>query len=401
MTSRLRCFFDIKIDGNDVGRIVFELFNDTCPRTCENFRCLCTGEKGRGLTLYKKLYYKGCHFHRVVKNFMIQSGDFTEGNGTGGESIYGGTFNDENFQIQHDRPYLLSMANRGPNTNGSQFFITTSEASHLDGKHVVFGHVVSGQQVVDTIENVSVDPNNSRPLKDIVISHCGQLVLISKSHKKKKHKISTGDESENEQGSESSPSSNDDEKKEKKVKRKKKEKHQRKKEAKRLAKLNVEEENKPDETTNNILKESSEISGRDIMGLKTTILLEEIPEIPAHKFLMRPTLNDNNNNNNNEISNTRPTNYRSSKKIDSSGRPVKGRGFMRYTGKSHSRSRTPPHWRLAVEDRKRFSDINEYRKQNTNENNYKHKRIDDEKNDYNREDRHLRRQEKRKDDNDD
>ncbi|CAF3611172.1 unnamed protein product [Rotaria socialis] len=133
MTSRLRCFFDIKIDGNDAGRIVFELYNDECPRTCENFRCLCTGEKGRGLTLYKKLYYKGCCFHRVVKNFMIQSGDFTEGNGTGGESIYGGTFNDENFQFKHDRPYLLSMANRGPHTNGSQFFITTSEASHLDG----------------------------------------------------------------------------------------------------------------------------------------------------------------------------------------------------------------------------------------------------------------------------
>ncbi|CAF3825981.1 unnamed protein product, partial [Rotaria sordida] len=118
MTSRIRCFFDLKIDENEVGRIVFELYNDMCPRTCENFRCLCTGEKGRSLTLYKKLYYKGCLFHRVVKNFMIQSGDFTE---------------DENLQMKHDRPYLLSMANRGPNTNGSQFFITTAEASHLDG----------------------------------------------------------------------------------------------------------------------------------------------------------------------------------------------------------------------------------------------------------------------------
>ncbi|CAF4792145.1 unnamed protein product, partial [Rotaria sp. Silwood1] len=396
MTSRLRCFFDIKIDDEDAGRIVFELYNDICPRTCENFRCLCTGEKGRGLTLYKKLYYKGCYFHRVVKNFMIQSGDFTEGNGTGGESIYGGTFNDENFQIKHDRPYLLSMANRGPNTNGSQFFITTSEASHLDGKHVVFGHVVSGQSVVDAIENISVDSSNSRPSKDVVISHCGQLVLVSKSHKKKKHKISTGDESGNEQISESSSSSNDDDKKEKKSKRKKKEKHQQKKEAKRLAKLSIEQENKLDEPTNNIIKESNEISGRDIMGLKTTIAPDEIPEIPAHKFLMRPTLNDNN-----ETLNTRTTNYRASKKIDSSGRPVKGRGFMRYTGKSRSRSRTPPHWRLAVEDRKRFTDINEYRKSNTNENienNHKRKHIDDEKNDHNREDRHSRRHEKRKDD---
>ncbi|CAF1621796.1 unnamed protein product, partial [Rotaria magnacalcarata] len=133
MMSRAKCFFDIKIDGTEAGRIVFELYDDICPRTCENFRCLCTGEKGRSSTLCKKLYYKGCLFHRVVKNSMVQSGDFSEGNGTGGESIYGGLFDDESLKLKHDRPYLLSMANRGPNTNGSQFFITTAEASHLDG----------------------------------------------------------------------------------------------------------------------------------------------------------------------------------------------------------------------------------------------------------------------------
>ncbi|CAF3831408.1 unnamed protein product, partial [Adineta steineri] len=295
MTSRFRCFFDIKIDGNEAGRIVFELFNDTCPRTCENFRCLCTGEKGRGLTLYKKLYYKGCQFHRVVKDFMIQAGDFTEGNGTGGESIYGGTFADENFQIKHDRPYLLSMANRGPNTNGSQFFITTADASYLDGKHVVFGHVVAGQSVVDEIENLPVDSNNSRPLKDVVVSHCGQLVLISKNNKQKKRKISTGGESDNHAESGSDSSSSDDQKKKKKSKHKKKEKHRRKKEDKRLAKLAAaaaaEEENESDQQLNKTDEKSNELSGRDMMGLKTTIDPDEIPEIPAHKFLLRPNAN--------------------------------------------------------------------------------------------------------------
>jgi len=189
----------------------------------------------------------------------------------------------------------------------------------LFSKHVVFGNVISGQSVVDTIENISVD-SNSRPLKDVVISHCGQLVLVSskmtesiffvydlflnlENNKEKKRKISTGDESENEQGSEKSSSSSDEnDKKKKKSKHKKKEKHRRKKEAKRLAKISIEEENKLDQSTNTINEKSNEISGRDIIGLKTTIDPEEIPEIPAHKFLMRRNLNDNNNN---ETSNTR------------------------------------------------------------------------------------------------
>ncbi len=188
----------------------------------------------------------------------------------------------------------------------------------LFSKHVVFGNVISGQSVVDTIENISVD-SNSRPLKDVVISHCGQLVLVSskmtesiffvydlflnlENNKEKKRKISTGDESENEQGSEKSSSSSDEnDKKKKKSKHKKKEKHRRKKEAKRLAKISIEEENKLDQSTNTINEKSNEISGRDIIGLKTTIDPEEIPEIPAHKFLMRRNLNDNNN----ETSNTR------------------------------------------------------------------------------------------------
>ncbi|TMW41107.1 hypothetical protein DOY81_013812 [Sarcophaga bullata] len=123
IANRPRCFFDISLGGLPIGRIVFELYNDVAPKTAENFRCLCTGEKGTGLVTGKHLHYKNVIFHRVVKDFMIQSGDFSAGNGTGGESIYGGTFEDESFSIKHDRPFLLSMANRGKNTNGSQFFM--------------------------------------------------------------------------------------------------------------------------------------------------------------------------------------------------------------------------------------------------------------------------------------
>lgn len=120
---RPRCFFDVEVGELNVGRIIFELYADLCPITVENFRALCTGEKGLGKTTGKPLHYKGIIFHRVVKDFMVQGGDFSVGNGTGGESIYGGTFDDENLDIKHDKPFLLSMANRGKNTNGSQFFM--------------------------------------------------------------------------------------------------------------------------------------------------------------------------------------------------------------------------------------------------------------------------------------
>jgi cyclophilin family peptidyl-prolyl cis-trans isomerase len=120
---RTKCFFDLEINSHPIGRIIFELFDELCPRTCENFRALCTGEKGVGATTNRKLYYKSSPIHRVIKHFIIQGGDFSEGNGTGGESIYGGCFADENLTGKHDRPYMLSMANRGPDTNGSQFFM--------------------------------------------------------------------------------------------------------------------------------------------------------------------------------------------------------------------------------------------------------------------------------------
>jgi peptidylprolyl isomerase len=172
MSSNPRVFFDINIGGAPAGRIVFELFADVTPRTAENFRALCTGEKGEGQS-GKPLHFKGSGFHRIIQQFMCQGGDFTRGNGTGGESIYGEKFKDENFQLKHDRPNLLSMANAGPNTNGSQFFITTVETPWLDGKHVVFGQVVEGADVVKLME--AVGSRSGTTSKPVVIANSGQL----------------------------------------------------------------------------------------------------------------------------------------------------------------------------------------------------------------------------------
>ncbi|KAK9452872.1 cyclophilin-like domain-containing protein [Dipodascopsis uninucleata] len=171
--GRKYVYLDIAIGGVKKGRIVLELYNDIVPKTAENFRCLCTGEKGVGIS-GKALSYKGSTFHRVIRKFMIQGGDFTAGNGTGGESIYGEKFEDENFKEKHSKPFLLSMANAGPGTNGSQFFITTVPTPHLDGKHVVFGEVVSGKSIVRLIENQETT-EDSKPLKDVVIVDCGEL----------------------------------------------------------------------------------------------------------------------------------------------------------------------------------------------------------------------------------
>ena len=167
-----RVFFDITIGAKPAGRIVFELFADTVPKTAENFRALCTGEKGNGRS-GKPLHYKGSKFHRVISQFMCQGGDFTRGNGTGGESIYGDKFADENFKLKHTTPGLLSMANAGPNTNGSQFFITTVVTSWLDGKHCVFGKVVEGMDVVKAMDAVGSRDGSTK--SEVAIADCGQL----------------------------------------------------------------------------------------------------------------------------------------------------------------------------------------------------------------------------------
>ncbi|EEC80231.1 hypothetical protein OsI_22166 [Oryza sativa Indica Group] len=208
-----RCFMDVSIGGEIEGRIVIELYASVVPRTAENFRALCTGEKGVGAVTGKHLHYKdfdadfinmhsetfgrlvqkldtgyqflwhftlkifhvqGSCFHRVIKGFMVQGGDITAGDGTGGESIYGLKFEDENFVLKHERKGMLSMANSGPNTNGSQFFITTTRTPHLDGKHVVFGRVIKGMGVVRSVEHAPVGEAD-RPTSDVEIVDCGEL----------------------------------------------------------------------------------------------------------------------------------------------------------------------------------------------------------------------------------
>lgn len=332
---RPRCFMDVAVDNILLGRIVFELFDDFCPLTCENFRALCTGEKGLGKNTSKPLHFQGVIFHRVVKSFMVQCGDFSSGNGTGGESIFGGTFPDENFDLKHDQPFLLSMANRGPDTNGSQFFITTQPTPHLDGIHVVFGRVVSGQPVVMQIEELGVD-KNSRPLQDAKVVKCGELILKSKIKQSEK---SASD-------SETSSGSDDDKKRKKK---KKKEKESKRKTEKKLDRSKDGDDDAEVEGQLHPLVSVSNIDPEEIPAGPPNRFLSRGG--PSSMFLMKPQ-NDNDD---------RPKKRNRIRGVTKSGRIVKGRGTLRFRTPSRSRSRsyTPPHWR---QEQKKMITFNEFEK---------------------------------------
>lgn len=163
-------YFDINIGDTYIGKIVFQLFDEDVPKTCKNFRYLCS----TGILNKNKPSYQDTLFHRIIKDFMIQGGDITRGDGTGGYSVYGEQFDDENFNLTHNQPGMLSMANSGPNTNNSQFFITLKKTPWLDNKHVVFGIIISGFDVIKKIESYETDEKD-KPLEDIIIKKCGLI----------------------------------------------------------------------------------------------------------------------------------------------------------------------------------------------------------------------------------
>jgi peptidylprolyl isomerase len=177
-SSLPKVFLDVKIEGKEAGRLVIELRTDVVPKTAENFRRLCVGGNGKTEGGHE-ITYKGSKLHRIIPGFMIQGGDFTKGNGTGGESVYGSKFNDENFTLKHSSAGVVSMANAGANTNGSQFFITTAATSWLDGKHVVFGKLVEGLDVLKVIEEQGTSAGT--PRTKVVVANCGQIEEESSS----------------------------------------------------------------------------------------------------------------------------------------------------------------------------------------------------------------------------
>ncbi|XP_041421686.1 NK-tumor recognition protein isoform X2 [Xenopus laevis] len=370
--ARPQCYFNVEVNREPIGRIVFQLFSDVCPETCMNFLCLCTGEKGIGKVTGKKLCYKGSTFHRVVKNFMIQGGDFSEGNGKGGESIYGGYFKDENFILKHDRAFLLSMANRGKNTNGSQFFITTKAAPHLDGVHVVFGLVISGFEVIERIESLKSDAA-SRPYADVRVIDCGLLVSKSVREEKIKQAPSQSEESDSSfksttppySSSSSSESSSSESEAEiekhrrKKRKRKTKVKHlkRRRKESSRKEEAREKspsrEEHSPQSVNNHLTDDKDITSKRE----KPIVRPEEIPPVPENRFLLRRDAPVAKLEPEQKPASVEPEkNDQQNAPLSKSGRRIRGRGTIRYHTPPRSKSRsesegegesseTPPHWK--------------------------------------------------------
>ncbi|XP_039222689.1 NK-tumor recognition protein isoform X1 [Crotalus tigris] len=357
--DRPQCFFDIEINREPVGRIIFQLFSDVCPRTCKNFLCLCTGEKGIGKTTGKKLCYKGSTFHRVVKSFIIQGGDFSEGNGKGGESIYGGYFKDENFILKHDRAFLLSMANRGKHTNGSQFFITTKPAPHLDSVHVVFGLVISGFEVIEQIENLKTD-SASRPYADVRVIDCG--VLVTKSAKnvlEKKRKAWSHSEASNSSSSSTSSSSESSSDSEYENERTRRRKRKRRNKAKQSRKRRREERKKEETKNKHSHSDRSETNEKSadlsVKRDKPVVRPEEIPPVPENRFLLRRDAPIINTEPDLRPVDSGPASGDQKPSVSKSGRKIRGRGTIRYHTPPHSRSctesdnngssETPPHWK--------------------------------------------------------
>ncbi|XP_048826730.1 NK-tumor recognition protein isoform X2 [Brienomyrus brachyistius] len=372
--DRPQCYFDVEVNREPVGRIVFQLFSDICPKTSKNFLSLCTGEKGTSKVTGKNLCYKGSTFHRVVKNFMIQGGDFTEGNGRGGESIYGGYFEDENFKLKHDRAFLLSMANRGKDTNGSQFFITTKMAPHLDGVHVVFGLVISGFEVVKKIESLKTD-SASRPYADVRVIDCGQLItksandVLSCKRKRQSHSADSSLSSSDSSFSSSSSPESDSESEEKyrrgrRRKQPTKSKHskKRRKEAKKK-----ESRHRRTESSQSSFEEESAEEDKDlnVKREKPVVRPEEIPPVPENRFLLRrdpPDEEEKPDTTQQEIPSA-PNDVKPA--VTKSGRKIKGRGTMRYHTPTRSKSRsvseedrgsseTPPHWKEEMQRTKTY-----------------------------------------------
>ncbi|NXM78227.1 NKTR protein, partial [Serilophus lunatus] len=345
-----------------VGRIMFQLFSDICPRTCKNFLCLCSGEKGIGKTTGKKLCYKGTTFHRVVKNFMIQGGDFSEGNGKGGESIYGGYFKDENFILKHDRAFLLSMANRGKHTNGSQFFITTKPAPHLDGVHVVFGLVISGFEVIEQIENLKTD-TASRPYADVRVIDCGVLVTraAQEALEKKKRVCSDSEGSESSSSaSSSSESSSESEAENERSRRRKRKRRAKTKQSRKRRKEERKKEAPRCKRSSNQRRHSDRSDGTDRVDVgtkrdKPVVRPEEIPPVPENRFLLRRDVPVVNVEPEPKLLDATPVLTDQKPSVSKSGRKIKGRGTIRYHTPPRSRScsesdddessETPPHWK--------------------------------------------------------